>query len=296
MGMNKHFGNIESTELWREKNLKTILDRLAPVAQEQDLAKIITSDFQGVFLRRLEDTIELYCYNQETNTLSEIMSRIDLNNPLKPIAEYSKAVLLSAAWQDTPPNRIYIAGMGGGRLSMMFHHLFSNILIDGTDIDPTMIEVCENYFGLHLDGRHDIRVEDSRKDLAKREGLYDVVILDVFFGKGEHPNHLATVEFLQECKSKMSADGVLAVNLVTMDPYYEAKMAAIGEVFPHCLDWDYAGAHVLLASQNPVHLPSLGKRADELLKELDPSFSSEEQIDRIRILDITQLTSPALRD
>ncbi len=294
--MNSQPTPVTSSRDWQEENIAAIHTRLAPIVEQQELARIITSEFQGVFLRRFDTSLELYCYNHENKTLSEIMSRIDLSNPLKLGAEYNQAAILSAVWRTHDPKRIYIAGMGGGRLSMVFHHLFPEVQIDGSDIDPTMITVCEDYFGLHLDHRHEIRVADSREDYASRTGPYDIVILDVFFGEGEHPGHLATVEFLRECKAKMADDGVLVANLVNMDPEYQAKISAICEVFPQCLDWDHAAAHVVFGSNFPPDYAEMSKRIKLLMAPIDSDFPGEEQISRLNPIRTETLTAEALRD
>lgn len=285
-----------SIEDWQKANLERIRNRLAPILADDPYAKIIVSEFQGVFLHRKNNELRLYCFDLNERKLSEIMSRIDLTNPLRLVADYSQAVLLSAAWTDQQPSRIYIAGVGGGRLAMIYHHLFPKLNIDGSDIDPSMIKVCEDHFGLELDDRHDIRIADSREDIKQRDSLYDIIVLDVFFGRGEHPNHLATVEFVKECREKMSPHGVLVANFIRMDPSHETKIAAIADVFDHCHDWGYGGANVIFGSNHKPDFNAIKADVEKRLKNVDAHYDAETQIGRIGEISATDLKAEPLRD
>ena len=144
-------------EDWAHANEQKIRSLLPQLKTDEPLDRVFQSEFQGVFLRQLETTLELYCYDLETRSLSEIMSRIDVANPLHLQAPYSQATFLGAMFLNREPERIYLAGYGGGRLAMLFHHYFMHCKLDGSDIDPNMLDICRSFFGFVPDERCDFR-------------------------------------------------------------------------------------------------------------------------------------------
>lgn len=263
--------------VWQASNLVSIHERLAPLRSQDTFEKIIQGDLQGIFLRKEADILEMYCYDNDTHKLSNIMSRIDLTNPLRLIANYQQAAFLSSFWQKTPPENIYLAGFGGGCIALLFHHYFQNIIIEGTDIDPNVLAVSNKYFGLEENTLKHIVPADSRKDLQSRDNQYDIIFLDVFAGGGEHVNHMGTVEFFELCRTRMTREGVMVANLVIIDERMYQKIAAMQEVFEHCMIWQYNGAHVIFASDTPIDPETLISRVRQFETQENPQSDFAEQ-------------------
>lgn len=281
--------------VWQASNLVSIHERLAPLRSQDTFEKIIQGDLQGIFLRKEADILEMYCYDNDTHKLSNIMSRIDLTNPLRLIANYQQAAFLSSFWQKTPPENIYLAGFGGGCIALLFHHYFQNIIIEGTDIDPNVLAVSNKYFGLGENTLKHIVPADSRKDLQSRDNQYDIIFLDVFAGGGEHVNHMGTVEFFELCERKLKQDGVLMANLVIIDERLHQKIAAMQEVFQHCHIWEFDGAHVVFASHAQQDIDELSKRITGFLDSETLEFNLLEKANAIKPL-ITKKDAKPLFD
>ncbi len=267
---------------WKISNRAAIKKRLEPLCKAAKMEKIIQGDLQGIFLRKKKDELEMYCYDNETHKLSDIMSRIDLTHPLKLIVPYTQAVFLSAFWQNKEPDNIYIAGFGGGRLAMLFHHYFSGIDIHGADIDPNALTVSKEYFGLSEDALKHVNAADSREDLCTRETLYDIIFLDVFAGSGEHINHLATTEFFQLCQKRLTEQGVVVANLITLDERLREKIAAMRAVFNHCHVWDSNGANVMFASNHEINFEQFCLRVNRFESQEKPGFELLEKAYKLK--------------
>ncbi len=248
---------------WHAQNLAAIRQRLAPFLQQQNLAKIIPSEVQGVFVRTIDEIVELYCYDPESRDLSDIMSRVGIKNPLELIATYNQVLFLSFVWQHALPERIYIAGFGGGRLGMVSHHYSPEVEIHGSDFDPAIVDVAESHFGIEYDSRYSIKAADSGEDFDSRNTIYDTIIIDVFSSSGIHASHLASQPFFKLCNSKLKDDGVLAINLIERDPEREAKISNLASVFPHLIEWRNQGSHLIFASKQEPNLKTWIKRAEE---------------------------------
>jgi len=273
---------IVNHEKRRANNLELINQRLSALRNAESIEQVFPGELQGVFVRKVEQTLEMYCYDNETQKLSSIMSRIDLDNPLNLLGTYTQVMFLSAFWQSREPQSIYMAGFGGGRLAMLFDHYFDGIKIHGTDIDPNIIAASQVYFGLDQQMLSDITVADSRADLAKRPSPYDIILLDVFTGGGEHVNHLATVEFFELCKEKLTQQGVIVANLVEMDLLLELKLAAIKCVFEYYCIWEYNGARVVFASDNKINMSQYEARIEKFQREEKPQFDLIEKVTSLK--------------
>jgi spermidine synthase len=86
------------------------------------------------------------------------------------------------------------------------------LTIDGVEIDPVVIQVGQKFFGLDRLRSLRVHVGDARVVLEDLPGPYDAIIVDAYRGN-YIPFHLATLEFFAACRNRLSAGGVLAVNL-----------------------------------------------------------------------------------
>jgi len=283
-------------ERWQREHLQGLQARLKKIrSQTENLAQAYVTPHQGIFLHRRDTMIEMYCYEDATKTLSNVMSRIDLDDPLFLHSLYTQVIALSAIWPTRQIGAVYVAGFGGGILPTFFRHHFPHAQIDASDIDDHMMALAVDYFGFAEDDRMDIAFEDSRQHLARMDRLYDIVILDVFSESGQHADHLASVEFFHECKQKLSKGGVAVLNLTETDERYQAKLAALGDVFDHCLVWKHAAAKIAFATQAPMQIETLEARARQFAKTHEIVFPLAAHIDAMSILDIEDLPLP-LRD
>lgn len=73
---------------------------------------------------------------------------------------------------------IAVIGVGGGGLCLLLRKLFPKSMITGVDIDPVVIDLAKNYFGLITDEKLKIVIEDGIKFIKESE-KFDVVIFDV---------------------------------------------------------------------------------------------------------------------
>ncbi len=283
---------VKQNTTWKEQNLSAILNRLSTLRDADKVEEIIQGDAQGIFLRKLDDVLEMYCFDNNTQKLSNIMSRIDLTNPLNLIGPYSQAVFLSAFWQDKEPENIYIAGFGGGRLAMVYAHYFPHAKLYGSDYDPNVISVASKYFGIGEQVLANVNAADSREDLLKSNILHDIIFLDVFAGGGEHVNHLATTEFFELCKSRLSKHGVLVANLVIIDARMHQKIAAMRKVFNHCHVWEYNGAHVVFASQQAMAADELIKRVTDFQTTEMPVYDLLDKAKMLKPLELNKAIQP----
>jgi len=214
------------------------------------------------------------------------MSVLKLDDPLDlSPTPYNQALMLTLLWQ-TRPERVYVAGFAGGRIPLIFHHYFPEIVIDSTDIESEVVELARKYFGIEYDDRQRVFIADGRHFLENREASvqYDFIFVDAFCGKGCSPRRLATVEFYQLCKMHLKTGGVVAVNLVESDPLFGSRIATIASCFEHTYV-QIDRTIVLFSTDSPLPLRDdfIG-RAEALQEEHNFSFGFVERAATLKLL------------
>ena len=205
---------------------------------------------------------------------SGVMSRVDIEEPLNLTSVYTQAMMLSLLWKPEP-SMVCVMGFGGGRIPMVLHHYFPRLLIESTEIDPAVLEIAEKYFGIVLDNRMRVHMEDARSFLSNRPSTtkYDIIFLDCFTGMGHHPFELSTEEFYDLCKKHLAQGGVVSSNIIENDTLFHKKMQMFTDSFQHV--WRYRnpyGTNVFYGSENDISEEELVNRAKELLYRYDFEF------------------------
>lgn len=113
--------------------------------------------------------------------------------------------------EDHPPERIAVIGLAAGTFARQATEVFGPVEIDGFEIDPAIIEVGEQYFGMTMPNLHPI-AQDGRWGLAHSPYLYDIIALDAY-RPPYIPWHLTTKEFFIIVREHLSERGVVAVNV-----------------------------------------------------------------------------------
>lgn len=121
-----------------------------------------------------------------------------------------------------------LIGVGAGlhnRVLMLY-----GIEVRGVEIEPTVIRLAKEYFGLAAE----VNIMDGRAFLVRDQRRYDAVIIDAFLG-GNPPEHLYTKEAFELVDEHLNRDGVLAVRLIghPEQPAIQAVTRTVKEVFPY---------------------------------------------------------------
>lgn len=207
------------------------------------------SDLDVVVVDKVESQLRLWLFRPGSKL---VQSRLDLTDPLHLISPYSQAALMGLAWK-SKPKRVYVIGLGGGRLPLVLHHYLPDLIVETTEIDPLVIEVATKFFGVQADARLIVANQDGREYLAQREPdlTYDLIFNDAF-SSGGGPFHLATQDFYHLCQRRLSQGGAVIVNLLQNDPLLAEKIKTIQTVFAHICLWPLGwGNRLIIGSHSP---------------------------------------------
>src|SRR5580704_14320017 len=151
-----------------------------------------------------------------------IHSMINLTDPDDMPAPYTQ--LLTAGLLYPPSTkRILMIGLGAGSVSTYLMRAMPNVQIDVVELDPGVISVAKQYFGVRETDRLHIIESDGRVYLARRNDLYDLILLDAFRELGV-PFHLLTREFYSLIKAHLTPDGVVAANVTGGTKLYSSTL------------------------------------------------------------------------
>lgn len=167
------------------------------------------SDYHDMTVEEHDGLIELR-FSGRSQGATDAATRLELIAPVFSCLTIPVALVRS-------PKRVLVMGLGGGVLPRRFLRDYPEMSVDVVEIDPEVVRVCGEYFGLPDDPRLRIIVEGGREYLQRTREIYDIIIIDAFF---VHPTaglatpfELVTVEFFSLARSRLSANGVVGSNV-----------------------------------------------------------------------------------
>ena len=148
-------------------------------------------------------------------------------------------------------DRVLVLGMGGGASVRAVRRADPEATIDAVEIDPVVVRVAAEQFGITPGPGLRIHVADARRFLARSSDTFDVIQMDLFRGGPDIPSHLATREFFALARGHLNPGGVLMMNVFDLAPGHPllASIAAtLAQAFPTMLVRSSNGMnHMVLA-------------------------------------------------
>jgi len=143
-------------------------------------------------------------------------SRMSVQDPLSGHFEYTEYFHLPWLWNMQLTNVLMI-GLGGASAQRAFEHYYPGVTIQTAEIDPMVVQVARDYFSFKESDRQRVRVEDGRVFLKRSTARYDLIVLDAYVRSrygSSIPQHLATKEFFELVRERLTTNGVVAYNVI----------------------------------------------------------------------------------
>ena len=156
--------------------------------------------------------------------------------------------------------RIAITGLAAGTTARQATEVFGNIPIDGYEIDPAIIEVGKQYFGMTMPNLNAFAM-DGRWGLFTSEQKYTLIGVDAY-RPPYIPWHLTTQEFFQLTKEHLTDKGTLVINVgrsPTDRSLIDALVTTLRTVFPsvHVMDIPNSFNSMVYATVSPTTFEDL---------------------------------------
>lgn len=111
--------------------------------------------------------------------------------------------------------RAAFLGGGGFAMPQQLAKRYPEARVDVVELDPAVIDIGRRFFRLDEFPTIVPVANDARRFLRAAEGRYDLIVGDVYDGERSIPPHLVTTEFFALVKSRLAADGVYLMNIVS---------------------------------------------------------------------------------
>lgn len=191
------------------------------------------SAFSRIRVRRAGD-VRVLTFVRD-NGQEAVQSRLDLAAPHRLASPYARAMFASYLYQPEP-QRVLIVGLGGGAMVRFLTHHAPDATIDAVEIDPVVVRLAAEYFGVRSEGRVTIHTADAVAFIGSAVDRYDLVLMDAFLRPSADtdttgvPSGLKTRAFLEQLRSVLAPGGVVAFNLNEHD-HMADDMAVVTQVF-----------------------------------------------------------------
>lgn len=175
-------------------------------------------------------------------------------------------VLAGPFWNAAPyapdsVRRIAIVGLAAGTTARQATAVFGeDVIIDGYEIDPQIIEVGRDYFGMTMPNLN-VFAQDGRWGLAQSRETYSIISVDAY-RPPYIPWHMTTREFFLDAYNHLSADGVLVINVGRAEDdrrLIDAISSTLATIFPsvHVIDLPLTFNSIVYATVQPTEAASL---------------------------------------
>lgn len=182
---------------------------------------------------------------------------------------YTREMMAGLLFREPPwPRNALLIGLGAGSLTKYIYHHLPATRITVVEIEPQVEIVARLHFRLPEDSqRLRIVITDGADYMCNGEKPFDYILVDGF-DENARAGVLDTLPFYQACRSRLSPDGLLAINLLGRERGFQASADRIATafdgrslVFPSS---DSGNAIAFATGGEPVDLS-----AEELLRRAD---------------------------
>jgi spermidine synthase len=185
--------------------------------------------------------------------------------------EYTREMMASLLLRDAP-RKVLLIGLGAASLTKFLYRNYPQAHLTVVEIEPAVVAAARQFFKLPEDPKRlHLVIGDGAEFVLNSNKKFDLILVDGFDEKAR-TGALETLPFYQACRTRLSDDGMMAVNMLTRSRGFKATAARIAEafddralVFPSC---ESGNAVALAAGGTPLEVSFEGLKENALkLKE-----------------------------
>lgn len=245
------------------------------------------SDYSHIRVTRTRNVRTLYFVRDSGEEVIE--SELNLERPYELIVPYTRYMFLSYAFRPVQ-ERVLIVGLGGGSMVHFLRHYDPKVQVDVVEIDPVMVQIARDYFGVKNEGNVKIITGDGIDYLRKTETRYDVIYMDAFLKPSREtdttgaPLRLKTAQFYKEIQSKLKPEGLVVINL-NSHANIRGDVETVRETFPQTYVFQAPDVFnlVVVGSLAPARLTftAISRRASEEDRRFQTSYKFREMANHL---------------
>jgi spermidine synthase len=124
---------------------------------------------------------------------------------------WDEMLVLPFAAAPEPPRSVAILGNAAGTTARAYAHFFPGTRVDGVEIDGELSDVGRRLFDLRGPDIH-LHTADARPFLRRSDRRFDLIVVDAY-RQPYIPFYLATREFFELARSRLTPRGVIVINV-----------------------------------------------------------------------------------
>jgi spermidine synthase len=171
--------------------------------------------------------------------------------------EYTREMMASLLLRDAP-SKVLLIGLGAASLTKFLYRHYPLAHLTVVEIEPAVVAAARQFFKLPEDPKRlSLVIGDGSEYVLNSNGQFDLILVDGF-DENAHSGALETLPFYQACRTRLSNEGIMAVNLLTRSRNSETITARIAKafddralMFPSC---ESGNAIVFAASGDPIEI------------------------------------------
>jgi len=169
-----------------------------------------------------------------------VQGAMRIARPWNLVLEYTREMMTSLLLRDAP-RKVLLIGLGAASLTKFMYRHYPLAHLTVVEIEPAVVAAARQFFKLPEDPKRlNIVIGDGAEYMLNSSKKFDLILVDGF-DQHARAGALDTLPFYQACRSHLSDDGVLAVNLLGRNRGFKGSLARICEafedralVFPSC--------------------------------------------------------------
>ncbi len=147
--------------------------------------------------------------------------------------EYTREMMASLLLRDESrwPRKVLLIGLGAASLTKFLYRYRPLSHLTIVEIDPSVVAAARHFFKLPEDDRRiHMVIGDGAEYMLATDKKFDLILVDGF---NEHaqPGQLNSLPFYQACRSRLSRQGIMAVNLLGLSKGVLGGFAHIHQAF-----------------------------------------------------------------
>jgi len=186
-----------------------------------------------------------------------IQGAMRISRPWNLELEYTREMMASLLLRD-PPRKVLLIGLGAASLTKFLYRHYPLAHLTVVEIEAAVVAAARQFFKLPEDPKRlNLVIGDGAEYVLNSNGKFDLILVDGF-DENAHSGALETLPFYQACRTCLSSEGIMAVNLLTRSRNPEAITARIVKAFdgrllqfPSC---ESGNAIVFAASGNTIEI------------------------------------------
>lgn len=250
---------------------------LEPPASDPDVlkAELLSGQYEKPFLIEHDDLLTLYF------SLGLVQSTMRLSQPDVLDLTYTQKMMAFLLFYPRPKG-LLLLGLGGGSLAKFCYRHLPRADLTAVEINPHVVAFRQAFRVPEDDARFRIHCADAAAFIQTHTARTDVILVDAFDGLGIAPE-LANPMFYAQAYERLSANGILVMNLAGDKAGYDDPLAQLAHVFDDrvlSMKVRDGGNQIAFAFKNPDFIPrwdTVHSAARDLEKRLGLPFTEYAQ-------------------